>query len=122
MKRSSIFVLLFLLILPGCSVAKSPSVENKFKKSFPDRSFESIGPTSIKGLYEVYTGNQLYYYSPDADVLIYGQIITKDGVSLTRESYLKKMAPKMAKIPLDSAALKIGSGKTVIVEFLDPDC
>ncbi len=122
MKRLWFFVLFLLLTMPGCSMAKSPSVENKFKQSFPDRAYESINPTQIKGLYEVYTGNQLYYYSPDANVLIYGQIVSKDGVSLTRESYLKRMAPKMAKIPLDSAALKIGSGKNVIVEFLDPDC
>ncbi|MEN6622270.1 MAG: DsbC family protein [Smithella sp.] len=122
MKRLCIFILFLILTLPGCSAAKGPSVENKFKQSFPDRSFESISPTPIKGVYEVYTGNQLFYYAPDANVLIYGQIVTKDGVSLTRESYFKKMAPKMAKIPLDSAALKIGNGKNVIVEFLDPDC
>ncbi len=123
MKKLWFFALfLLLLALPDCSMAKSPSVESKFKQSFPDISFESINRTSIKGVYEVYTGNQLYYYSPDANVLIYGQIVSKDGISLTRESYLKKIASKMAKIPLDSAALKIGSGKTVIVEFLDPDC
>lgn len=122
MKKLLISILFLLLTLPGCSMAKSSSVESKFKQTFPDRSYESISPTSIKGLYEVYTGNQLYYYSPDANVLVYGQIVSKDGVSLTRESYLKKMAPKMAKIPLDSAAFKIGSGKNVIIEILDPDC
>ena len=92
-----------------------------FKKSFPDRSFESITPTSIKGIYEVYTGNQLFYFAPETNVLIYGNIVTKEGISLTRESYLKKMSLKMAQLPLDSA-LKIGEGKKVIVEFLDPDC
>ena len=31
------------------------------------------------------------------------------------------MAQKMAKLPLDSA-LKIGNGKTTVVEFIDPNC
>ncbi len=121
MKRSSILALFFFLFLPACVAAKNSSPEEMFKKSFPDRSFESITATSIKGIYEVYTGKQLYYYAPEADVLIYGNIITKEGISLSRESYLKKMTSKMAKLPLDSA-LKIGEGKNVIVEFLDPDC
>lgn len=121
MKRSSILILCLLLILPACAAAKNYSPEEMFKKSFPDRSFESITPTEIKGIYEVYTGDQLFYYAPEANVLIYGNIVTKEGVSLTRESFVKKMASKMANLPLDSA-LKIGDGRTVIVEFLDPDC
>lgn len=121
MKRTSILVLFLLLILPACVAAKNSSPEEMFRKSFPDRSFESITPTSIAGIYEVYTGNQLFYYAPEANVLIYGNLVSKEGVSLTRESYLKKMAPKMAHLPLDSA-LKIGEGKNVIVEFMDPDC
>ncbi|MGV8057076.1 MAG: DsbC family protein [Smithellaceae bacterium] len=121
MKRITILIIFFLLILPGCVAAKNDSPEETFKKNFPGRSFESIVPTSVKGVYEVYTGNQIFYYAPEANILIYGHIVSKEGISLTRESYLKKMAPKMAQLPLDSA-LKIGKGKNVIIEFLDPDC
>lgn len=120
-KRLSVFVLFLLLVLPACGTAKNFSPEEMFKKNFPERSFESIVPTPVAGVYEVYTGNQLYYYAPKPNVLIYGNIVSKEGISLTRESYLKKMAPKMAKLPLNNA-LKIGTGKIVIVEFLDPDC
>jgi len=120
-KRPSILVLFFFLILPACVAAKNSSPEELFKKSFPDRKFESITPTAIKGIYEVYTGNQLYYYAPEENFLIYGNIVTKEGISLTRDSYMKKMSLKLAQLPLDSA-LKIGDGKKVIVEFLDPDC
>jgi thiol:disulfide interchange protein DsbC len=102
-------------------MANSSSPEEMFKKSFPNRSFETISPTAIKGIYEVYTGNQLFYYAPDSAVLIYGNIVTKEGYSLTRESFLKKMAVKMAQLPLENA-LKVGNGKNVIVEFIDPDC
>lgn len=99
----------------------SAVVQEQFKKSFPKNNFESITPTAIKGVYEVYAGNQLYYYMPKEDVILYGTLITNNGVNITRESYLKKMAQKMAKLPLDSA-LKIGNGKTPVVEFIDPNC
>lgn len=104
-------------------VAKNVSrpVEEQFKKSFPKNNFESISPTAIKGIYEVSTGNQLYYYMPKDDIVLYGSLITKDGVNITRDSFLKKMAQKMANLPLDSA-LKIGNGKTIVVEFMDPNC
>jgi thiol:disulfide interchange protein DsbC len=101
--------------------AKDLPVTEKFKKSFPKNNFESITPTAIKGVYEVYTGNQIYYYMPKDDVILYGSLISKDGINITRESSMKKMAQKMAKLPLDSA-LKIGNGKTTVVEFMDPNC
>jgi thiol:disulfide interchange protein DsbC len=101
--------------------AKDTPVAEKFKQSFPKNNFESITPTAIKGVYEVYNGSQIYYYMPKDDVILYGSLISKDGTNLTRESNAKKMAQKMAKIPLDSA-LKIGNGKTTVVEFMDPNC
>ncbi len=121
MKKLVLIVLCLLLIIPICAGAKNLTVEEKFKKSFPQNTFESIKPTSIKGVYEIYTGNQIYYFMPEAEVIIYGNIISKNGVNITRESNLKKIAAKMVKLPLDSA-LKIGNGKTTVIEFMDPDC
>jgi thiol:disulfide interchange protein DsbC len=58
---------------------------------------------------------------PKDDVILYGSLVSKNGINITRESFSKKMAQKMAKLPVDSA-LKIGNGKTVVVEFMDPNC
>jgi thiol:disulfide interchange protein DsbC len=99
----------------------SAPVAEQFKKSFPKNNFESITPTAIKGIYEVYTGNQIFYYMPAGDVILYGSLISKDGVNITHDSFLKKMSQKIAKLPLDSA-LKIGTGTTAVVEFMDPNC
>ena len=121
MKKLTATILCVLFLFPICVFAKDIPVAEKFKKSFPKNNFESITPTAIKGVYEVYTGNQIYYYMPKDDVIIYGPLISKDGVNITRESSLKKMAQKMASLPLDSA-LKIGNGKTAVVEFMDPNC
>lgn len=121
MKKLSLTVLFFLLILPTHITAQNLSPEDAFRKNFPKQNFESITPSPVKGIYEVYTGNQIFYYMPENEIIITGNLITKDGVNLTRESNLKKMAGKMEKLPLDSA-LKIGKGKTKVVEFTDPNC
>ncbi|MBN1365721.1 MAG: DsbC family protein [Syntrophaceae bacterium] len=131
MKKSTVVVLFILFLFPVCVLAKNESasaaknisspVEEQFKKSFPKNYFETITPTDIKGVYEVYTGNQIYYYMPKDEAVIYGSLVLKNGVNITRESFFKKMAQKMAKIPLDSA-LKVGNGKSAVVEFMDPNC
>ena len=121
MKKLTVTILCLLFILPACAGAENPSPEEAFKKSFPKNTFESISPTSIKGIYEVYTGNQIYYFLPEAEVIMTGSIISKEGVNLTRQSNSKKMALKMTTLPLESA-LKIGNGKTTVIEFTDPNC
>jgi thiol:disulfide interchange protein DsbC len=120
-KKLTAIFLFIIFIFPACAFAKSSPVEEQFRKSFPKNNFESITPTAVKGVYEVYTGNQLYYYLSKDDIILYGTMVSKNGVNITRESYLKKTAQKMAKLPLDGA-LKIGNGKTAIVEFMDPNC
>ena len=121
MKKLTATLLFVLFLFPTGVFAKDLPVAEKFKKSFPKNNFESITPTAIKGVYEVYTGNQIYYYMPKDDVILYGSLISKDGINITRESSLKKMSQKMSNLPLESA-LKIGNGKTTVVEFMDPNC
>ncbi|NLA42089.1 MAG: DsbC family protein [Smithella sp.] len=77
--------------------------------------------TSARGVYEVYNGNQIYYYLPDGDLIFVGSMISKDGTNLTQESNGKKMTSKLAGLSLDKA-LKIGAGKIPVVEFIDPNC
>jgi thiol:disulfide interchange protein DsbC len=120
-KKIAVTIIFILFLFPTCVFAKNLSTEEKFKKDFPKNNFESITTTAIKGVYEVYTGNQIYYYMPKDDVILYGSLISKDGVNITQESNQKKMAQKMANLPLDSA-LKIGNGKTAVIEFMDPNC
>jgi len=120
-QKSALVILSFLFIFPASLWAQNYSPEEMFKKSFPKNNFESITPTKINGVFEVYTGNQIYYYMPEAEVILAGSIITKDGINLTHDSNIGKIAKKMATLPLDDA-LKIGNGKTTVVEFVDPNC
>ena len=121
MKKLATIVLSVFFIFPACLSAQNSSPEEMFKRSFPKNNFESITPTQIKGVYEVYTGNQIYYYMPEAEAVFAGNIFTKDGKNLTHESNTKRIAAKLVNLPLDKA-LKIGKGKKTIVEFIDPNC
>jgi len=69
-KKLTAVFLLILFIFPVWAFAKNSPIEEQFKKSFPKNNFESITPTAVKGVYEVYTGNQLYYYLPKDDVIL----------------------------------------------------
>lgn len=101
--------------------AGSEKIEDTFKKAFPRVPFDSIKSTEIKGVYEVSKGSELVYFIADPGYLFVGDIISKEGKSLTEERKGALAAEKAKDLPLDKA-IKIGSGKNTIVEFTDPDC
>jgi thiol:disulfide interchange protein DsbC len=101
--------------------AGSEKIEETFKKAFPRVPFDSIKPTEIKGIYEVSKGSEIIYFIADPGYLFIGDIINKEGRSLTEERKGALAAEKAKDIPLDKA-IKMGSGKNTIVEFTDPDC
>ena len=101
--------------------AGSEKIEETFKNAFPRVPFDSIKPTDIKGVYEVSKGSELIYFIADPGYLFVGDIISKDGKSLTEARKGELAAAKAKDLPLDKA-IKIGSGKNTIVEFTDPDC
>lgn len=121
MKKLLVMLCVVLVSVSGCSSTPKISPEEQFKQSFPQHQYESLTPTALQGIYEVYNGRQVYYYLPDGDVVLLGNIINKEGKNLTQESSAKKMAFKLARLSLDQA-LKIGSGKTNVVKFTDPNC
>ncbi len=108
-----------LTLSPVC--ATSQTIEDNFKKLFPNIPVESISPTEIKGVYEIIAQNQIGYFAPEPGYLILGEIIDKNGANLTAKRRNENIASKARDLPLDKA-LKIGNGKNTILEFTDPDC
>ncbi|MCX5828069.1 MAG: DsbC family protein [Deltaproteobacteria bacterium] len=104
------------------------SPEASLKKIFPDMKIESLQPTPIKGVFEVVTDRGLIYYAPEAECLIAGSIITKEGKNITQQrseeifKRKEKILLEIAKaLPLDKA-VKIGTGRHTVIEFTDPNC
>jgi thiol:disulfide interchange protein DsbC len=100
-------------------VTEKPDVA--LRKAYPNLPFESVEQTDIKGMYEVYSGQNIFYYYPEKDYLFVGEIYAPPGRSITAEKKSGLAAKLMKNLPLDKA-VKIGSGKTTVVEFTDPDC
>jgi len=124
-KKITTIVLFFILVGFSSVSGFAQTLEESLKKAFPKLQFDSLSPSNIKGIYEVITPNGLLYYSPETENIIVGEIIKKDGSSLTQARYQevlsKAIKGKMQDIPFDKA-IKIGAGKHSIIEFTDPDC
>jgi len=112
-----------LFCLAGVSFAAPAAVkpEVALREAFPQVKVDSLSPTEIPGLYEVVSGQNIFYYYPEKDLILTGEIIGKDLKSRTAERR-GALASKLVKdLPLDKA-VKVGEGKTVVIEFTDPDC
>jgi thiol:disulfide interchange protein DsbC len=122
--RRSLLVVAILLMVFGFTTsayAKDPDdAEKDFRKSFPNFKVDSFKGTPAKEIYEVVSADQIFYFSADG-YLFAGEMISKDGQSMTAQRRNEMMAAKAKELPLEKA-LKIGNGKKVVVEFTDPLC
>ena len=117
-----------LCIFLSVDLALALTPEESLKKNFPEVHFDSVKPSGVPGLYEVTSGQGIFYYAPEAEAIVGGPIIKTGGRNLTQERYqvleqkrLSEMAGKIKDIPLEKA-LKIGNGKNIVIEVTDPDC
>jgi thiol:disulfide interchange protein DsbC len=114
-------ILLSLLTAGFAQAATDSEVMEKFKKSFPWANGESLRKTDVEGVYEVAVPGRLVYYLPEKDYLFVGSILTPTRKNLTEERMNEIATEKIKTLPLEKA-LKIGSGKNIVIEFTDPDC
>jgi thiol:disulfide interchange protein DsbC len=121
-----LLALLFLLGVAGPGVGEMTPINKESKtkdqilKEFPNLTVGNIEESPIKGLFEITAGDNIFYWSREGYV-IFGEMFSKDGVSITSEKRKKLWSAKISRIPLGKA-LKIGNGRNVVVEFTDPDC
>ena len=108
-----------IVILASTTLAFAVTPGESLKKNFPNIPVDSITPSNVSGLYEVIAGQQVFYYAPDAECIVIGQIVTKEGKNLTKEKQreleqkrMAAIAQKVKDIPLDKA-VKIGKRTTV---------
>ena len=95
--------------------------ESSFKRDYPAVTFETIEKTGIEGLYEVFAGGNLFYYHPKTGNLLFGEMITREFRNITAERRNERIAAVLKALPLDKA-IRIGTGKNVVIEFTDVDC
>jgi len=126
MYRISLFICLAFLVTPLLTVAASNpglgGVEASLGMNFPNIKAKRIAKTDIDGLFEILLPNdEVIYFSSQSGHLVVGEIWTKEGRNLTKESKGKLMTAKIEMFPLEKA-IKIGNGPIQVIEVADPDC
>lgn len=123
MKRG-IAALLTLWSVSACAStpADVPSaVVEKFSTTFKNMKFTAIKPSELPGIYEVYTGGKIIYYAAAHDILVFGELYSSGGESLTAKKLERFTAVKAVAIDR-GAALAVGQGTHELIAFLNPDC
>jgi len=120
--KKYLFSVLFVFIFVSSVFAQSTEeIEKQIKVLFPNFSISSVKASPVPGLYEVIgkDGN-IMYWSPKG-YMIFGEIWTTTGKSITAERRQEIVAEKFKNLDL-SQAIKVGNGKNKVVTFTDPDC
>lgn len=121
LKRVVVVILAVLVAGVVLAHAAEPNAEQIFRETMPGMQFSKIQPSEIPGIYEVYVGDNILYFHPETKMLVIGDMITPQGKYITAEKRQALAAERIKS--LDTAvAVKIGNGKTKVIEFTDPDC
>jgi thiol:disulfide interchange protein DsbC len=120
-----------LLLLLTISFAHAETDKTASIKDTLQRNYEQlIGPVDqvnkspIPGLYEVVTGDHIFYTDETAQYLIDGSMFDlKARSNLTEARSRQLFAIEFDKLPLDLALKKVkGNGKRKLAYFTDPNC
>lgn len=119
----------------------------ELKSLFKNTPIMDFSESPVPGLWEIITGDQVFFYSPKG-VLLFGEMYDRNGKNLTAarkeelaknprviefkkkkaEEQVRSIADKekvqaelLKTLPLEKA-IKIGNGPIKVIEFTDPDC
>lgn len=123
MRNRFLWMMLIALLYPSQLFAEGgeQAVEESIRAQFAQLPIESVRKTEIDGLYEITFQDNIVYYHPQSGLTLVGEILTKEGVSLTARKKAEMAASRIEDLPLEKA-IKIGSGKHTVIEVVDPDC
>lgn len=93
----------------------------KFERTFPRTPVESVQESPIPGVVEVSTGMKILYYAPKQDLVLFGELYSGNGISLTQQKLDARAQERVSHVD-KSVALTVGEGPTELIAFVDPDC
>lgn len=114
---------LALCIASALSGSEEASIQEKLSKALKNTTVDKVvASKDIEGLYEVYSGGNIFYTDSKSDRLMLGHLFTLDGIDLT-QTKIDALQAENLKNNIDlNDALKIGNGKHEVIVFTDPDC
>ena len=96
--------------------------EEELKLTFSNFQFYSFKESRIDGVYEIDTGGNMVYYSPEANVLIFGEMWDDRGTNLSEVALSKAAHARMKDFDM-SVALEFGpENGHVLTEYSNPHC
>ncbi|MHB1188782.1 DsbC family protein [Thiobacillus sp.] len=121
MKRITI---LLSLVIANTVHADDAAIRKTLTERFPGVVIQSISPTPLPGLFEVYANNSIIYVDKQGDYMLAGPLKdTQTKTNLTQKSLEALQTIDFASLPLDKAILsRHGKGERKLVVFSDPDC
>lgn len=123
-QRIAFLSIALFLVLGGAVFAASGDFSQQqelFRKQYPKIKYTSFAKGPVTGLYEVMTEGRIIYFHPKTGYLFIGDIVTKDGRSLTQERVAAERYKLLTQDDLKKA-IKVGSGRNMVIEVTDPDC
>ena len=122
--RKYFFLLLFFFVFESKSDNILKNIEESLKKKLPDLDVSQINSFPIPGIYEVVSGNKVFYTDASGQYLILGNIVDLSNKESLTEKKIKEISRVNFKELPFSLALKVvkGNGKNQIAIFTDPDC
>ena len=123
-------LLLLLLSVSLAHAAETDKTAAAIKSTLQKNYEQLIGPVDqvnkspIPGLYEVVTGDHIFYTDKTAQYLIDGKMFDLKGrQNLTEARERQLFAVDFSKLPLDLAIKKVkGNGSRKMAYFTDPNC
>jgi len=112
------------LMTMGLAHADIATLKANLQKNYPDITPQSIQPTPIKDIYEVYMDGEVVYTNDEARYFFIGNLVDlKNKVSLTEQRLQELNKIDVKTLPLNQAIKHVkGNGKRVMYVFSDPDC
>lgn len=104
--------------------ADSKTLEQNFKKNYPEIAVKSVSPSPLPGIYEVYAAGKIIYTDETAKYLFFGNLLdVQNKKNLTEDRLAELSKIDIKQLPLDQAIKYVkGKGERTLYVFSDPDC
>lgn len=125
MKIALYLVSSFISLVSSTGALADPDAVKKLLQSrFPEVKAESITKSAFGGLYEIFSGNEIFYTDEKVTFIVLGNLMD----AKTRENVTEARLRKLTAIPFDQLPLDLafktvlGKGTRKIAVFADPYC
>jgi thiol:disulfide interchange protein DsbC len=126
MFRTLLLLLLSVSLAHAAETDKTALIKDTLQKNYERLigSVDQVNKSPIPGLYEVVTGDHLFYTDETAQYLIDGSLFDlKARRNITEARSRQLFAVEFDKLPLDLAVKKVkGNGSRKLAYFTDPNC